>query len=101
MEIAPRHQEREHLRLPGTRGHLYHEARPSLIEHACGNGTGSVKAHQVEFVACAADLIEPNDGLDGFPLREVVAKRTLRAVGLLDQVLRCEPPRQQSARTGR
>ena len=100
MKVAPSDQQREHLGLARARGHLDHEARPVLIEHVGGHGTGSVEAQQVELVARAACVVQPDHGLDSLALREVIAELALRGIRLLDQMIGCEPPDQQRARRG-
>ena len=67
----------------GARREFEHVARPVLGEHAARHGTGGVKADQVVFVAGTADLVEPDDRLDGLTLSEVVAKRRQRVIGVL------------------
>lgn len=53
--------------------------------------------HQLELVACAPDIVQPDYRRHCLALREVIAKRRQRAIGLLDQVLGLEPPAQKRA----
>jgi hypothetical protein len=101
VKVAPGHEQRQHLGLAGAGRHLDDEARPVLVEHVARHRAGGVEAQQVELVARAAHVIEPDHRLDRFALREVVAKLALRAVRLLDQVIGLEPPGQQRAGCGR
>ena len=101
VEVAPCDQEREDLGLARTGGELEHVAGPGLVEHAGGHGARAVEAHQVDLVAHLPDVVQPDDRLDRLPLREVVAERRQRAVGVLDEVLGVEPPFEQGARRGR
>ena len=39
------------------------------------HGAGRVKTQQVELVAGLSDVVQPDDGLHGFALGEVVAER--------------------------
>ena len=74
VEEAPRDQQRQNLGLARARRHLDHEARPVLVEHVGRHRAGGVEAQQVELVARAAHVVEPDDGLDRFALGEVVAE---------------------------
>lgn len=95
VEIAPGHQQRQHLGLAGAGCHLDDEARPVLVEHVGGHRAGCIEAHQVEFVPRTSRIVKPYDGFNRLALREVVAELALRAIRLLDQVVRLEPPLQQ------
>lgn len=95
VEVAPRHEEREHLGLSGPGRHFHDEARPGLIEHVRRNGARRVEPYQVMTVADAADVVEPDDGFDGLALREVIAKGALRSVGVFDKMIGLEPPVEQ------
>ena len=97
VEVAPGHQQRQHLGLACAGGHLDHEARPVLVEHVARYRAGGIEAQQVELVAHASRVIQPDDGLDSLALGEVVAELDLCAVRLLEQVIRIEPPGQQRA----
>ena len=91
VEETPRDEERKNLGFAGAGREFEHVARPVLGEHAARHGTGGVKADQVVFVAGTADLVEPDDRLDGLALSEVVAKRRKRVIGVFDQVLCLKP----------
>lgn len=66
--------------------------------YACGDGTRSIEAHEVELVARTADVVQPDDRLDGLALGEVVTKLRLGAVSTRDQVLGLEPVFEERAR---
>jgi len=100
VKETPRDEEREDLGLAGAGREFKHVAGPILGEHAARHGAGGIEADQVVFIASTADLVEPDDGFNGFPLREVVAERRERVIGVLDQVLRLEPVAEQRDRRG-
>ena len=74
VEEAPRDEQRQDLGFAGAGGHLQYVARPVFVEHAGGHRAGGVEAEQVELVAGAADVVEPDDRLHGFALGKVVAE---------------------------
>jgi hypothetical protein len=101
MKIAPSHQQRKHFGFACAGGHLDYESRPVLVEHIARYRARCIEAQEVELVACAAHVVEPNHSFDRFALGEVVAELALRAVRLLDQVIGLEPPAQERTRCGR
>ena len=98
VEEAPRDQQRQHLGLAGAGGHLHHIARPVLGKHAGRDGARGVEAQQIELVAGALHVVEPDHRLDRLALREVPAERLGAAIRGLHDVAGAEPPLQQRAR---
>ena len=94
VEVAPGDQQRKYLRLARTRSHFDHVTWPVLVEHAGGHGTGCVETHQIELVPNATHIMQPDHRFRRFTLSEVVLERSLRAICLLNQVRRLEPPTQ-------
>src|SRR3989339_532984 len=74
MEIAPGDDKTYYLGLAASGRHFYYKAKPFLVEHAGRYRTGGVVADQVILIFHFDDLVEVNDGLDGFPLGEVIAE---------------------------
>lgn len=95
MEETPHDEERKDLGLASAGREFEDVARPVLVEHAAGHGPGGVETEQIVFVAGAADLVQPDNGLNGFALSEVVAEGGERVIGVLDQMLGVEPVAQQ------
>jgi hypothetical protein len=98
MKEAPRNQERQDLCLARAGGHLQHIAWPLLVEHARRHSPGSVEAQQVELVPRAAHVVEPNESLDSFSLREVVPELRERPVCVFEEMLGFKPPTQETDR---
>ena len=74
VKEAPGDEQREHFGFSGAGRHLHHVARPVLVEHVAGHGAGGIETQQIELVAGAPHVIEPDDRLDRFALGEVVAE---------------------------
>lgn len=51
--------------------HFHDVAGPILGEHAAGHRAGGIEAEQVVFVACAPNLVKPDNRLKRFALGEV------------------------------
>src|ERR1700683_960320 len=101
VKETPRYEQGKDFRLSCASSHLQDISRPVFVEHAGRHGPGRIEAQEIEFIASAADFMEPDDSFNGFSLCKIVPEWGERAIGIFGQVVGFKPPVEERLGGGR